>query len=99
MAERHPTLLGQKHDREDAAPVRIRGEELIGGVAGIQAQQPAGAAGYQYDEAQDWCRGEAEKQSDGGKGAHGQRDEVVAGVVGRDAGEQECSQDRTQADR
>ncbi len=31
-------LLGQKHNRQDTAAVRIRGEELIGGVARIQAQ-------------------------------------------------------------
>ena len=49
VAERHPTLLSQKHDRENPAAVRIRGEELIGGVAGIQAQQPATAAGDQDD--------------------------------------------------
>ena len=40
-----------------------------------------------------------EKQSDGGKDAHGQRNEVVAGVVGGNTREQEGSQDRAQADR
>ena len=99
VAERHPTLLSQKHDRENAAAVRIRGKKLIGGVAGIKGQQPASAAGDQYDQAQDRCGGEAEEQSDDGKGAHSQRDEVVAGVVGGNTGEQEGSKDRTQADR
>jgi hypothetical protein len=40
MAKRHPALLRQKHNREYSAAVRIGGEELIGGVARIQAQQP-----------------------------------------------------------
>ena len=81
VAERHPTLLGQKHNRQDAAAVRIRGKELIGGVARIQAQQPEGAACDQDDEAQEGFGGEAEQQADGGKSTHGQRNEVVAGVV------------------
>ena len=45
VAERHRTLLRQKHDREDAAAVGIGGKKLIGGVAGIKGQQPASAAG------------------------------------------------------
>ena len=51
VAERRPTLLGQKHNGQDTTAVRIRGEELIGGVTGVQAQQPECAAGDQDDEA------------------------------------------------
>ena len=78
--------------------VRVGGQELIGGIARIQAQQPEAAAGDQDDQAQGRGGGEAEKQSDGGKDAHGQRDEVVAGVVGGNTREQKGSENRTQAD-
>ena len=70
MPERHPALLRQKHDRQDPPSVCIGGEELIGGIARIQAQQPEAAAGDQDDQAQRRGGGEAEKQSDGGKNAH-----------------------------
>ena len=99
VPERHPALLRQKHNRQDPPSVCIGGEELIGGIARIQAQQPEAAAGDQDDQAQGRGGGEAEKQSDGGKNAHSQRDEVVAGVVGGNTGKQEGSEDRTQADR
>ena len=36
VAERHTTLLRQKHNRENPAAVRISGEELIGGIARVQ---------------------------------------------------------------
>ncbi len=47
VPERHPTLLREEHDRQDPPSVRIGGQELIGSVTRIQAQQPEATAGDQ----------------------------------------------------
>ena len=99
VAKRHSALLRQKHNRQDPPSVRVGGQELIGGIARILAQQPEAAAGDQDSQAQGRCGGEAEKQPDCCKDAHGQRDEVVAGIVGGNTGEQEGADNRTQTDR
>ena len=38
VAEGHPALLRQKHNRQDPAAVRVGGQEVIGGITRIQAQ-------------------------------------------------------------
>ena len=98
MAKRHPALLRQKHNRQDPPSVRVGGQELIGGIARIQTQQPEATAGDQNAQTQGRGGGEAEKESDGGKNAHSQRDEVMAWIVGGNTREQEGSENRTQAD-
>ena len=47
VAERHTALLCQEHNRKDPPSVPIGGQQLIGRIARIQAQQPEATAGDQ----------------------------------------------------
>src|SRR5262245_5449321 len=88
MAERHPSLLSQQHDRQNSPTIRIGGQELIRRIARVQAQQPKNSTEHQGPKAQTSPGAKAEQQSEGRKQEHGQRNQMMAGIIRWNEGEQ-----------